>query len=46
MRRLALPSKWNAEIIDGRVVFPTRLEAAYPIFVVQAFGNNCKTQRH
>ena len=44
MRCLHYHQKWNAEVIDGRVIFPTRVEAAYPIFVVQAFGNNCKTQ--
>ena len=27
--------KWNAEIVDGRIVFPTHLEAAYPVLLCE-----------
>ena len=34
--------KWNAEIIDGRVVFPTHLEAAYPILLCERLATIAK----
>jgi len=34
--------KWNAEIIDGKVVFPTHLEAAYPILLCERLASIAK----
>ena len=34
--------KWNAEIIDGQVMFPTHLEAAYPILLCQRLASIAK----
>ena len=34
--------KWNAEIIGGQVLFPTHLEAAYPILLCQRLASIAK----
>jgi hypothetical protein len=34
--------KWNAEIVDGRVVFPTHLEAAYPVLLCERLATIAK----
>ena len=34
--------KWNAEVIDGKVVFPTHLEAAYPILLCERLASIAK----
>eukprot|EP00435_Cladocopium_sp_Y103_P069221 s1948_g32.t3 len=34
--------KWNADIVDGKVVFPTHLEAAYPILLCSRLASIAK----
>eukprot|EP00435_Cladocopium_sp_Y103_P072753 s158_g41.t1 len=34
--------KWNAEIVDNRVVFPTHLEAAYPVLLCERLASIAK----
>ena len=34
--------KWNAEIVNGRVVFPTHLEAAYPVLLCERLAGIAK----
>ena len=36
--------KWNAEIVDGQVVFPTHLEAAYPILLCERLAAIAKVK--
>ena len=36
--------KWNAELVDGKVVFPTHLEAAYPILLCNRLASIAKTK--
>ena len=42
MRCLHYHQKWNAEVIDGRVVFPTGVEAAYPILLCERLATIAK----
>ena len=36
--------KWNAEVINGKVVFPTHLEAAYPILLCERLAALAKVK--
>eukprot|EP00435_Cladocopium_sp_Y103_P032031 s3875_g8.t1 len=36
--------KWTAELVDGRVVFPTHLEAAYPILLCERLASIAKVK--
>lgn len=36
--------KWNAELINGKVVFPTHLEAAYPILLCERLAAIAKSK--
>ena len=34
--------KWNAEVVQGKVVFPTHLEAAYPVLLCERLASLAK----